>query len=317
MTVSSNRPIIILVVVDKCLIYMELDTGAAVSLVSEDTYKQHWSNKPLEESVTKLKTYSGEDIAVKGVLQVDVEYKNQNVRVPLVVVAGSGPSLFGREWLNKITLDWKDIHKVHSCTLEELISKHETLFEDGLGMLRNFHAKIYVDPDVRPKFFKPRPIPYVFREKVEDELNRLTTLWIIEPLQFSEWAAPIVPVLKSDGNSIRICGDYSVTVNKASKLECYPIPKIDDLLTSLMGGIVFTKLDMSQAYQQLVLDESSKQYVVINTHKVYLLVCHQLHQVLQYNVYRHFLLNLVCQKPDNGSCFTSQEFKKFLEVNGI
>ena len=84
MTVSSNRPIIILVVVDKCLIYMELDTGAAVSLVSEDTYKQHWSNKPLEESVTKLKTYSGEDIAVKGVLQVDVEYKNQNVRVPLV-----------------------------------------------------------------------------------------------------------------------------------------------------------------------------------------------------------------------------------------
>ena len=247
-SVSSNRPIIIPVVVDKCLIHMELDTGAAVSLVSEETYKQHWSNKPLEESVT-------------------IEYKNQNVRVPLVVVAGLGPSVFGREWLNKITLDWKDIHKVHSCTLEELISKHEMLFEDGLGMLRNFHAKIYVDPDVRPKFFKPRPIPYVFREKVEDELNRLTTLGIIEPLQFSEWAAPIVPVLKSDGKSIRICGDYSVTVNKASKLECYPIPKTDDLLTSLTGGVVFTKLDMSQAYQQLVLDESSKQYVVINTHK--------------------------------------------------
>jgi hypothetical protein len=154
-------------------------------------------------------------------------------------------------------LDWHDIHRIHSCTIEQLVEKYNTLFEAGLGMLRNFQAKIFVDPNVRPKFFKPRPIPYAFREKVEDELSRLTTEGIIEPLQFSEWAAPIVPVLKGDGKSIRICGDYSVTVNKASKLECYPIPKIDDLLTSLTGGVVFSKLDMSQAYQQVVLDEAN------------------------------------------------------------
>jgi hypothetical protein len=269
MTVNSvsSKPIVVSVVIDKCLIDMELDTGAAVSLVSEQTFKQHWPNKTLEESTTTLQTYSGEDITVQGVVQVDVEYKNQNVTVPMFVVAGSGPSLFGRNWLKKITLDWHDIHRIHSCTIEQLVEKYNTLFEAGLGMLRNFQAKIFVDPNVRPKFFKPRPIPYAFREKVEDELSRLTTEGIIEPLQFSEWAAPIVPVLKGDGKSIRICGDYSVTVNKASKLECYPIPKIDDLLTSLTGGVVFSKLDMSQAYQQVVLDEASKQYVVINTHK--------------------------------------------------
>ena len=82
----------------------------------------------------------------------------------------------------------------------------------------------------------------------------------------SHWAAPIVPVLKAD-NTIRICGDYKVTVDQVSKLDRYPIPKIEDLFAKLSGGTVFTKLDLSQAYQQLMLDEESKKYVVINTHR--------------------------------------------------
>ena len=145
-----------------------------------------------------------------------------------------------------------------------LLNKYES---NELGHLNNFKAHIYVDPKITPKFCKPRPIPYAFKEKVEEELKRLSDLGIISPIQFSEWAAPIVPVLKSDKKSVRICGDYSVTINKASKLESYPIPKLDDLLTALSGGIVFTKLDMSQAYQQIELDEASKQFTVINTHK--------------------------------------------------
>ena len=89
---------------------------------------------------------------------------------------------------------------------------------------------------------------------------------IISPVEFTEWAAPIVPVVKQDG-SVRICGDYKSTVNQVSKLDNYPIPKTEDLLATLGGGNKFTKLDMSQAYQQLLLDEDSKKYTTINTHK--------------------------------------------------
>ena len=56
-------------------------------------------------------------------------------------------------------------------------------------------------------------------------------------------------------------------MNLASKLDFYPIPMIKDLLAQLAGGKLFTKLDMSQAYQQLLLDEDSKKFVVINTHQ--------------------------------------------------
>ena len=58
-----------------------------------------------------------------------------------------------------------------------------------------------------------------------------------------------------------------MTVNQASKLDRYPIPRVKDLLATLAGGKSFTKLDMSQAYQQLVLDEKSKDLVVVNTHR--------------------------------------------------
>ncbi|PIK41134.1 hypothetical protein BSL78_22016 [Apostichopus japonicus] len=97
--------------------------------------------------------------------------------------------------------------------------------------------------------------------------DRLQSEGIITPIQFADWAAPIVHILKGDKSSIQICGDYKVTVNKASKLDQYPVPKIEDLFATLAGRKTFSKLVMSQAYQQLKLEEDFKQYVVINTHK--------------------------------------------------
>jgi len=70
-----------------------------------------------------------------------------------------------------------------------------------------------------------------------------------------------------DDKSIRICGDYKVTVNQVSKLDNYPIPKTDDLYAELGGGKQFTKLDLSHAYKQLLMDKNSKKYTTINTHK--------------------------------------------------
>ena len=62
-------------------------------------------------------------------------------------------------------------------------------------------------------------------------------------------------------------GDYKVTLNPVSKLEQYPISKVQDLFTILGGGKKFLKLDMSQVYQQIELDETSRKYTVVNTHR--------------------------------------------------
>ncbi len=60
-------------------------------------------------------------------------------------------------------------------------------------------------------------------------------LGILEPVKFSPWGTPVVPIRKKDG-SIRLCGDYKVTVNQETITETYPLPKIDDMLASLAGG---------------------------------------------------------------------------------
>ena len=199
-------------------------------------------------------------------------YQEQKQRLNLLVVAGSGPSLLGQDWLQHFRLDWARLHQIRSdqdqhC-LQQVLERHPDVFKEELGQLRGTTAKIYTIPEAQPKFYRPRPVPYTLRKKVEQELERLQQQGVIEPVQFSNWAAPIVPVLKPD-HSVRICGDYKLTVNQAAKTDTYPLPRIEDLFASLSGGTVFTKLDMAHAYQQISLDDSSKELaiVTINTHK--------------------------------------------------
>ena len=93
------------------------------------------------------------------------------------------------------------------------------MFKEELGKLKGHQARIYVDPGAQPRFCKARPVPYAMRSQVEAELQRLTEQGILQPVQFADWAPPIVPVLKADKQSIRICGDFKLTVNQASKLD--------------------------------------------------------------------------------------------------
>lgn len=79
------------------------------------------------------------------------------------------------------------------------MDSYSDVFKNGLGELRGVEAKIYMDPTAQPKFHKPRPVPFAIRKKVEEELERLQALGVIQPVQFSDWAAPIVPVMKQDG----------------------------------------------------------------------------------------------------------------------
>ena len=98
---------------------LELDTGASVLLISEKTYLNTWLAKkrpPLQPSNSRLYTYSGELIQVLGTISFTAHYKDQVKQRSLLVVPTDGPSLFGRDWLHTIILDWKQlicIHHVH------------------------------------------------------------------------------------------------------------------------------------------------------------------------------------------------------------
>ena len=86
---------------------------------------------------------------------------------------------------------------------------------------------------------------------------------MIEPVQ---WAAPIVLIAKQDA-TVRIRDDYKAILNRALRTEVYPLPRIEELFAALAGGEQFSKLNLSHAYQQLVVEDDSQMLTTITTHK--------------------------------------------------
>ena len=184
-----------------------------------------------------------------------------------------------------IRLNWSNInHVTTNLSLERILSKYPVVFNNELGLLKGTKAKMFVDVDATPRFFKPRSVSYHLREKVEQELAHLQNNGMISPVCFSDWAAPIVPVVKNDG-TIYICGDYKATANLVAKQDSYPLPRVEDLFAKVSGGRMFSNLDLRHAYLQIKLYEESKKVTTTNTHKVFFniidfrLVLHQLHHL--------------------------------------
>ena len=174
-----------------------------------------------------------------GELSVKVQCQGRVEQLSLVVVAGDGPSLLGRNWLAKLKLDWSTILAVRAeKELQSVLDRYEMVFSPGLGLIRGVEARFHVDPNVQPQFLKVHSAPYALRSKVEEELDKLESEGVIVPVQHSELAAPIVPVLKSNG-MVRICEDFKLTANKATKTEVYPLPRLRTCLPPWLGARCF------------------------------------------------------------------------------
>lgn len=264
--VSRIPEIMVDVVINGRGLQMEVDTGASVSLISQSEFRKLDLDAYLTKSDMKLSTITGEDIKVHGECKLPVAYQGHTYAdLCLYVVDACGPALLGRDWLSVIKLDWGLIKATTNVKVEDLTQRYSSLFDGDLGCVSGLKAELVLQEKAVTKFCKPRPVPFALKAEIEQEINRLVQQGVLRKLEYSDWAAPIVPVRKSSGG-LRICGDYSVALNRHLKVPEHPMPNIEELLTKLNGGRMFSKLDLSQAYQQIQLDEKSQELVAINTH---------------------------------------------------
>ena len=264
------RPIVVKIAVNGTTIEMEVDTGAAVSLVSERTWKQIRGQVKLRKADVVLRAYNHMRLKVLGEAELQVQYGGRRYELLLRVVKEDGPSLIGRDWLQQIKLDWSAMcHWISPSQSDQMVKmlmrKYADVFKAELGTMKGVKAKLVLKAGVVPRFIRPRPIPFALKEAVEQEIRHLEEQGILRRITHSSWAAPIVVVPKKDGR-VRLCGDYKMTINQYLEVDRYPLPKPNDLFATLAGGQKFSKIDLSQAYQQLVLEEESCELVVINTH---------------------------------------------------
>ena len=254
------------VLINDRYVTMKIDTAADCSVMSRDTYERNFSSVPLKPNEMELRTYSGERLDTCGEFDCTVTYKGKTLLLPFIVASYlNRPTLMGKDWLIKLKLDWNSVFHVESTKLETLLEQYSDMFEDSYEGISGVEAHVRIKEGATPVYCRPRPVPYALKESVEKELNNLEKNKVIVNTDYSDWATPIVVVPKADG-SVRLCGDYKTTVNRAVDDECYPLPTSQDLYAELGGAKVFSKLDLSHAYAQLNLDQESQQYLTINTH---------------------------------------------------
>ncbi|XP_043288459.1 uncharacterized protein [Venturia canescens] len=82
-------------------IEFHVDSGSEISVISEEEFvnRREWSTVPLDKTQRRFKTHPGHKIEPLGVLNVEVEYQNKKLKLPLFVLPGDGPPLVGRAWI--------------------------------------------------------------------------------------------------------------------------------------------------------------------------------------------------------------------------
>jgi transposase InsO family protein len=110
---------------------------------------------------------------------------------------------------------------------------------------------------VRPRRYSPEQI-----QVITAEINQMEQNGIIRP-SCSSYATEIVLVRKKDG-PWRICIDYRL-LNKFTKVDKYPLPRIADLLRSLKGSSVFIALDLRAGYWNICMDPVSAAFTAFRT----------------------------------------------------
>ncbi|XP_054277232.1 uncharacterized protein K02A2.6-like [Macrosteles quadrilineatus] len=203
----------------------------------------------------------------------------RRLSLPIIVVDYDDVPLFGLSWVLSFDLALPPGARVCTVTTEskgqkdttavkKLLGKYPEIFSDKLGIFAGEKVVITLAPEAIPKAFKPRPIPYVLRPAVKEEIDRLMQDGVLEKidptLKNISWASPIVVAIKPNGK-VRICWDFKCTINPFISSVQHPLPRFEDIMMQLQDGNEFTVLDLKGAYLQLEVAESSRDLLVIAT----------------------------------------------------
>ena len=158
-----------------------------------------------------------------------------------------------------------DFNEQGKTKLKELLTKFRHIFsrdETDIGLYVDEEIDVKLkDPNSHPPYLRARPIPHAAKEFVRDKVKELTKNGIFEEVtKGSAYNSPchIVMTKKDDGSTkFRLCVDYS-QLNKYLIPDCYPIPRIRDILNDLEGAEYFSSIDLRSGFWNLKLKKKCR-----------------------------------------------------------
>lgn len=244
-----------------------VDTGSSVNIISKSVFNNLKTKPSLKQPTPLIYAYgSTTPLNVIGYFTADIKYKDKSVKTELYVVETTdsryASCLLGAKAAQSLNI----IHFAFTTSVSSSIpEQYPTLFDGKMGKIDGVKVKLHINKDVPPVSQRHRRIPFHARKDVEAELKRLEDLDVIEPVSGpTPWVSPVVIVPKKS-KGVRICIDMR-EANKAISREKHPMPTVEDLMADLNSSVVFSKLDLSNAYHQLELDEESRYITTFSTH---------------------------------------------------
>ena len=98
---------------------------------------------------------------------------------------------------------------------------------------------------IHQKAYQISPAEHEF---IQNELQVMLDNGLISPSK-SPLSLPVVLVKKKNGK-LHLCIDYQ-KLNKITKRDVYPLPRIDEILDTLKGAKQFSTLDLASGYWQI------------------------------------------------------------------
>ncbi|CAI5452725.1 unnamed protein product [Caenorhabditis angaria] len=268
--VNSIRQFLDMEINGKCVNF-QLDTGSDLTIINRAEWVKLGSPK-LNMVSNRVVCANGSDLDLIGCFDCEVNIKG-DLGKGNIHVRENGGNLLGldillsspkmhellRRMVNVIASQVSDISV-------ELSGKYPAVFEKGLGTCTKEKVSLKLLPEAEPVFRKARPVPYGSLEAASAEIERLLKLGVIKKVSYAKWAAPVVYVKKSNG-ATRLCADFKTGLNAVLAPNEHPLPRPQDIFAKLNGGVIFSTIDLADAYLQLELDKASSELCVINTHQ--------------------------------------------------
>ena len=255
-----------------------IDTGDSINVIDHGTFLRMKDAHLLETRAKAFPYSSSKPVTFKGKFQAVIETKKRYAVATFFVINSSNSgNLLSAQTAQELGLISLNLCKLaanntpnlpqkQDKALTSIVNKYSNVF-NGLGKLKHQQITLNIDETVQPTAEAQRRIPYHIREKVKHAIHQLVADDIIEKVprtQATPWISAIVAVPKKDG-TVRICVDMR-KANCAIQRVRYLIPTVADISQALNGCKFFSKLDLSQAYHQLELDERSRYITTFSTH---------------------------------------------------
>lgn len=148
-----------------------------------------------------------------------------------------------------------DLAAHERASLDHVIEEMKSNIGAGLGKTSLISHRIDTGNHL-PVSQRQYPFAPPIMREIEKEIQDMLDMGVIEP-SYSSWRSPVLIVKKATGKN-RLCLD-SRQLNKITKKDSYPLPRVTTILDSLRNAKYLSTIDLRSAFWQIPLDESSKE----------------------------------------------------------